>query len=239
MFVHGGFWHLALNMYALWLFGPRLERTWSAGEFVRYYVLCGLGGWLFHLLFASDALLIGSSAAVLGVMLAFAVRWPEDEIYLFGVVALKARWLMALLVAANLIGGVIGAGQGGGVAYLAHLGGLAAGWLYLRSSTAVSIDRFRQRVSQLPEMPDETPRPIPRSLPRIREKGREIDDVIARSNAALSRRPTSSPTTERVPSRAEELDILLDKISERGLESLTSEERKSLEELSKGIRRRE
>src|SRR5262245_6957114 len=45
MFVHGGFWHVALNMYTLWLFGPRLERAWSPGEFTRYYVLCGLGGW--------------------------------------------------------------------------------------------------------------------------------------------------------------------------------------------------
>jgi hypothetical protein len=131
------------------------------------------------------------------------------------------------------------AGQGRGVAYLAHLGGLAAGWLYLRSSTAASIDRFRQRVSQLPDLPEETPRAIPRSLPRIREKGREIDEVIARSNAALSRRPTVLPTAEKSASRAEELDVLLDKISERGIESLTSDERKLLEELSKSIRRRE
>src|SRR6185436_18234514 len=56
MFVHGGFWHLALNMYTLWVFGPKLEQAWSPGEFFRYYILCGLGGWFFHLLFARDGL---------------------------------------------------------------------------------------------------------------------------------------------------------------------------------------
>ena len=71
MFVHGGFWHLALNMYTLYLFGPRIERAWSAGEFARYYILCGLGGWFAHLLFARNAILFGASAAVLGVMQAW------------------------------------------------------------------------------------------------------------------------------------------------------------------------
>src|SRR5690348_13557079 len=60
MFVHGGFWHLALNMYTLYLFGPRIERAWSAGEFARYYILCGLGGWFAHLLFARNAVLFGA-----------------------------------------------------------------------------------------------------------------------------------------------------------------------------------
>ena len=46
MFVHAGFWHLALNMYSLFLFGPRVEREWSGGEFARFFVMCGLGGLL-------------------------------------------------------------------------------------------------------------------------------------------------------------------------------------------------
>ena len=73
MFVHGGFWHLALNIYMLYVFGPRVEHAWSATEFTKFYIAAGLGGWLFHLVFARDALLIGSSAAVLGVALAYAL----------------------------------------------------------------------------------------------------------------------------------------------------------------------
>ena len=50
MFVHASLWHLAGNMVMLWVFGPRVERAWGSGAFVRYYLLCGLGGWLAHLL---------------------------------------------------------------------------------------------------------------------------------------------------------------------------------------------
>jgi membrane associated rhomboid family serine protease len=240
MFVHGGFWHLALNMYTLWVFGPKLERAWSAGEFFRYYILCGLGGWFFHLLFARDGLIIGASAAVFGVMLAYAVRWQDDEIYIAGILPLKVKWLVAILVGLNLIGGIAVGDHGGGVAYLAHLGGLAAGWLYLRSSTAASIDRLRQHVSPLPDVPDEPPRAIPRSLPRAREKGREIDDIVARSNAALSRRATATPPVAiKGPERLTDLNLVLDKISEQGIDSLTSTERKLLEEMSKELRKRQ
>ena len=240
MFVHGGFWHLALNMYALWIFGPKLEQAWSPGEFLRYYILCGLGGWFFHLLFARDGLIIGASAAVFGVLLAYAVRWPDDEIYIAGLLPLRVKWLVAILVGLNLIGGIAVGDHGGGVAYLAHLGGLAAGWLYLRSSTASSIDRLRQRVSQLPDVPDEPPRVIPRSLPRAREKGREIDDIVARSNAALSRRAAATPPVAiKGPDKVTDLNLVLDKISEQGIDSLTSTERKLLEEMSKALRKRQ
>lgn len=237
MFVHGGFWHLALNMYTLYLFGPRVEHAWSAGEFTRYYLLCGLGGWFFHLLFARESLLIGASAAVLGVTLAYAMRWPDDEVFLFGVLPLKVKWMVALLVVVNLVGGM--AESHGGVAYLAHLGGLAAGWLYLRTASgSAGLDRFKQRVSPIPDLPDETPRAIPRSLPRAREKGNEIDAIIARSNAAVSRRPASQvpPVSHKGATRVSDLDRVLDKISQQGMESLTSDEKRLLEETSRELR---
>lgn len=237
MFVHGGFWHLALNMYTLYIFGPRVEHAWSAGEFTRFYLLCGLGGWFFHLLFARDSLLIGASAAVLGVTLAYATRWPDDEVYLFGVLPLKVKWMVALMVVMNLVGGM--AESHGGVAYLAHLGGLAAGWLYLRTSSgSAGIDRFKQRVSPIPDVPDETPRAIPRSLPRAREKGNEIDEIIARSNAAVSRRPApqAPPLGAKGVKRMSDIDMVLDKISQQGIESLTSDEKKMLEEMSRELR---
>ncbi len=238
MFVHGGLWHLALNMYTLYIFGPRVEHAWSAGEFTRYYVLCGLGGWFFHLLFARESLLIGASAAVLGVTLAYAMRWPDDEVYLFGVVPLKVKWMMVLLVVMNLAGGVMG--SGGGVAYLAHLGGLAAGWLYLRTSTGTGagLEKFKQRVSPIPDLPDETPRAIPRSLPRAREKGNEIDEIIARSSAAVARRQSTQapPMRPKGEKRSSELDLVLDKISQEGMESLTADERRMLEEMSRELR---
>lgn len=238
MFVHGSFWQLALNTYMLYLFGPRLEHSWSAGEFARFYVLCGLGGLFVHLLFVRTGVLLGAAAAVLGVTLAYGVRWPDDEVFLLGVLPLKVKWLVAGLVGVNLVGGVLTHGAGGGAAYLAHVGGLAAGWLYLRSASVAGIDRLRQRVSQVPDVPDEPPRAIPRSLPRGRERAREVDDIVARSQAALARRPTSTlPTPAKEADRLTDLNAVLDKISDQGIDSLTAEERRLLEDMSRELRR--
>src|SRR5687768_6815421 len=236
MFVHGGLVHLALNMYTLWLFGRRVEHVWTPGGFTRYYIWCGLGGWLFHLLVSRDGHLVGASAAVFGVMLAYAMRWPDDEVLLFGVVPMKVKWMVTMLVVLNLVAGIMTLGPGGGVAYFAHLGGLAFGWLYLRTPSAQSIDRLRQRVSQLPDVPDETPRAIPRSLPRTRERGNEIDEIVAKSKAVVTKRQPIVPPVRTISKRADALNLVLDKISEQGLDSLTSEERRLLEDMSRQLR---
>lgn len=244
MFVHGGFWHLAVNMYGLWLFGPRVERAWSSGAFVRYYLLCGLGGWLTHLLFFRDAGLIGASAAVFGVMLAYAMRWPDDEILLYFFIPVKIKWAVLLYggLALFLGMGSIASGGGGGVAHFAHLGGLATGWLYLRwIQGAPGIDRLRQRMSHVPDISDETPRAIPRSRPRERERPGEIDEVISRSNAltATNKRGSGPTLASKPKTRAEALDDVLDKISEHGIDSLSGEERRLLEEMSRRLRGRD
>lgn len=241
MFVHAGFWHLALNMFMLYSFGPRIEHRWSAAEFTRFFILCGLGGWLFHLVFARDTLVVGASAAVFGVMVAYAHYWPDDEVLVFGVLPMKVKWMVAVLVGLNLISGMATAGGGAGVAYLAHLGGAAAAWLYLRSaSTASRIDRVRQHVSAAPDLPDETPRAVPRQSPRSREQRGGVDDIVARSSAALRRRETAPESPRpRVPepaTRTGDLDAVLDKISRTGMESLTSSERRLLEDRSRELR---
>ena len=237
MFVHAGLLHLGLNMYTLWLFGRRVEQVWTPGGFTRYYIWCGLGGWLFHLLVSRDGQLVGASAAVFGVMLAYAMRWPDDEVLLFGVVPMKVKWMVAMLVVLNLVSGIASMGAGSGVAYFAHLGGLAFGWLYLRTPSAQSIDRLRQRVSQLPDVPDETPRAIPRSLPRTRERGNEIDEIVAKSKAVVTKRqPTLPAPVKTRGKRVDALNLVLDKISEQGLDSLTSDERRLLEEMSRQLR---
>ena len=94
MFVHFSVWHLALNMYACSLFGPRLETAMGTRAFTFYFFWCGLGGAIFHLLFVRSGLLIGSSAAVLGVMFAYWQQWPRDEIALFGTIPMRA-WVLA------------------------------------------------------------------------------------------------------------------------------------------------
>ena len=238
MFVHTGLLHLALNMYLLWTFGRRVENVWSPGGFTRYYIWCGLGAWLFHLLVSRNGLLVGASGAVYGVMLAYAIRWPDDEVMLFGVIPMKVKWMVAGFVVLDLFWGILSlGGQSGGTAYFAHLGGLAFGWLYLRTPSAQSIDRLRNRVSQLPDVPDEPPRAIPRSMPRTRERGNEIDEIVAKSKAVVTKRQPAVPAPVKTRGkRVDALNLVLDKISEQGLDSLTTDERRLLEEMSRQLR---
>jgi hypothetical protein len=171
------------------------------------------------------------------------MRWPNDEVYLFGVMPVKVKWLVAILAVANVVAGIQGASDQTGVAYLAHVGGLAAGWLYLRTSSASNgIDRIRNHVAQAPDYPDEMPRAVPKSAPRAKEKAEDIDDVIARSKAVQSERRAApareASATAPAARPTSTLDAVLDKISRTGLESLTSDELEVLEAASKKLRER-
>jgi membrane associated rhomboid family serine protease len=242
MFVHAGFWHLALNMWMLWLFGSRVAATQRPGQFLGFYLLCGLGGWFFHVLFTPQGLLVGASAAVLGVLMAFALRWPDEEVRLFGVIPITVRWLVALLVLVNILGGM-SSSSGAGVAYLAHLGGLATAWAALRLSGAVALDGAVPRVAPVLDQPEDiTTRTIPHRFPRARperEQRGEVDDIVAQSQAALAevvtQREVSRPLAPP-PAPAAEVNHILDKISAQGLAALTPEERKILEDAARRLR---
>jgi len=239
LFIHRGFWPLALNVYALGAFGPRVERAWGAGDFLRYYLFCGLGGWFAHLVFVpSDALLLGSAAAVLGVMLAFAARWAGERMTLAGVIPIGARAMLIVVGSLLIVAGVAAEGARG-VVFLAQLGGLGAGWVYLRTAAAMNLGRIKEAVSAVPDEPDEDapPRAFPKSLPR--SEGRErVDDIVARSNAAVAEAAARQQPVSRTQPDDRSLDRLLDKISAHGLESLTADERKMLEEASRRLKDR-
>ncbi|MBA3917761.1 MAG: hypothetical protein C0516_04140 [Gemmatimonas sp.] len=242
MFVHGGLMHLLLNMWTLWLFGPRVEAAWGASTFTWYYLWCGLGGWAFHAMFQQGGgLLVGASAAILGVAVAYASRWPDDEVLFFGVVPMKVRWLVVFMALINITMAVVNAGSLGGTAYAAHIGGMIAGWVYLRAPSAGSLGRFRNRIAPAPDYGDEPPRAVPKSSARPRE--REVDDIVAQSKAAMARtrppqtapKPQSAPAAV-VPEPATALDAVLDKIAAEGMDSLTLAERNLLDEWSRRLR---
>jgi membrane associated rhomboid family serine protease len=242
MFVHLGLMHALVNMYTLWVFGPRLEHLWGAKKFLVFYFLSGLGALICYTLFFRDsgALLIGASGAIFGVMGAYALQWPKQEMLLMFVIPMRVMTLVLLLVGYNLAMGLFGlAGGGTDVAYFAHLGGFIVAWLYMRTPPSVSIEQLRQRISQVPDSED-PPRPIPRALPRSRERVEEVDEIVAKSKALAAKRPATATPTRKVPSRdlkAEDVNRVLDKISAEGLDSLTSEERSILEEMSRRLRK--
>jgi membrane associated rhomboid family serine protease len=241
MFVHGGLWHIAFNMLSLWMFGPRIENIWGARSFTYFYLWCGIGGAIAHLIFTGEAGLVGASAAVMGVLLAYALRWPDEEVYVFGVLPMKTRWLVVWLALINLAMGISSSSGGSGIGWFAHLGGLAFGWIYLRVSAFGGLDNFRRWVSPVPDEPEDY-RAVPRRVPRNRDRTDRadgIDEVVAKSNAVAAKatRTAVLPKPDKnTQQSSEKLDMVLEKISKHGMESLTAEEQGVLEEMSRRLR---
>lgn len=158
MFVHAaGFGHIFFNMIAIFFFGPRVEARIGPRNFLFLYFISGLGGAIFSLLLAPHAAVIGASGAVFGILLAFARFWPRERIYLWMVVPVQARWLVAGLAVLSIYSGF--GGSGSSVAHFAHLGGFAGGWAFLawhkrrvqawhQSPVAATIQRVAAQVKQ-------------------------------------------------------------------------------------------
>src|SRR5256712_12071214 len=127
MFVHANLLHLAFTLLALYVFGPEVEERMGGGAFVRYYLLCGLGGAVLSLVlgwsFGRLNPVVGASAAVYGVLLAFAWAAPDHPIYVFLLPApIAAKWLVTFIPALPPGSGLPATRDG--VGHPPHLGGL-------------------------------------------------------------------------------------------------------------------
>jgi membrane associated rhomboid family serine protease len=217
MFAHGGFWHLFWNMIGLFFFGPPLEARWGSREFLKFYFICGMGGAALSFLFAPTAPIIGASAAVYGVMLAFAMNWPDAPIYIWGILPVKAKYLVGVLAAFSVMS-MMGSGRGDNIAHAAHLGGFVAGFLYVKfSGPGGAFGGMRRMMNRrrLRVVRDEPARPTVRTGPPPsprRRTGGDEDRLL------------------------DELDRVLEKISTEGMSSLTAQERKLLDEVSRRYR---
>ncbi len=134
-FLHGGLLHIGLNMYALWLFGTRMELVWGSTPFLLYYFVCVAGAGLTQLLVTtlSGQLYptIGASGGVFGLLLAFGMTFPNERLMLiFPPVILKAKWFVILFGVIELWAGITGTEAG--IAHFAHLGGMLFGYLLLQ-----------------------------------------------------------------------------------------------------------
>ena len=212
-FLHGGFLHIFFNMLALFMFGPMVEDRLGGARFLRLYLVSALGGALLSLALlplAGDSVIIGASGAVFGVMLAFVLEWPDAPIFVFPLpVPVKAKWLVAFFALANLV--PVLSRSHDGIAHLAHLGGFAAAFLYLRGGTLLGGVRHRNPVAAGSAV---------LVHPSAFQNGRRSAPFGLRRRGAD-------------PKALKEVDRVLDKISAGGLSSLTPEERRFLDEMSK------
>lgn len=218
MVAHAGVLHLALNLVLLNAVGPSVERRLGGRGFLLFYFYCGIGAALFAAGLSpliDIPPMIGASGAILGLVLAFAMFWPEAEITLLPLpVKVSAKSLLFVLVALDL---VLALAREAGIAHLGHLGGLAAAYLFLRVQTLT-----HRAVRKPPAAP--TRRAVLAPISASQGRPVELRPAAARQEAP----ETISP---------EELDRVLDKISASGLESLTAEERRFLDEAAQRKRR--
>lgn len=147
LFLHGGMFHLVFNMLMLFLFGSPVEREIGSSEFLTLYLACGVLAGLFStalaLLSATPVSILGASGAVYGVMLAYAVLNP-NQIVTFWFIPMRSTTMVLILGGLALLFQVTG--QRTHVAHLTHLGGLLAGFIYLRVRLGIDpLGAFRRR----------------------------------------------------------------------------------------------
>ena len=131
MFLHGGLFHLLINMLILFMFGGEMERLWGTPFFLRYYFITGIGAGLFAL--AAGYPVVGASGAIYGLLVAFAMYFPNRVVYMnvffIFFFPIQAKYFVIIM---GLVSFLSSLGGGSGTSHLAHLGGLVVGYLYLR-----------------------------------------------------------------------------------------------------------
>ncbi|MEN8005784.1 MAG: rhomboid family intramembrane serine protease [Candidatus Krumholzibacteriota bacterium] len=216
MFLHGGFWHIGFNMFALWMFGAQIEARWGQRNFLIYYFVCGLGGAVVYGIFKLFGMetfvpMIGASGAVMGILLAYGMTFPNSIILFMFVIPMKAKYFVILLALIDLMS-IPG---GGSVANLAHLGGMLAGFIFLKAT--------------IPALGSPLGGGGPGGLGgawkryQTKRKMRVVrpDEKNHGGNGRTGGGDEKSPDQKRI-------DLILDKISREGLQSLTDEEQEIL-----------
>ncbi len=209
MFLHGSFPHVLFNMLMLFFFGPRLEERLGSRTFLWFYLASGVGGALLSFAFTPGVMIIGASGAVYGVVVGFARYWPREPIHIWGILPVQARWLALFMVGSSLFSGITGARSG--IAHFAHLGGLAAGWVFLKL--------WEQQRGQTAA--------VAKRQPRYKATGAQEADVLERWNAI--------PRDQLHEINREELEALLAKADQAGIRALTNEDRAFLERMAKSV----
>ncbi len=204
MFLHGTFFHIGFNMFALWMFGGELDRSWGTREFLIFFFITGVGVGLIHWIFATGVPLprfagdysrplIGSSGAIFGLLAAYGICFPERRILFMLLFPMKAKWFVLLLAAIELYLCRVP----GSVAHFAHLSGMLIGYIYLKKEWNLAAARIY------------------------------LDDRRRRGKLKLVQKQRAQLKQERG-----EVDRILDKINKEGMESLSREELKILHRAS-------
>jgi len=197
MFLHGGFMHLFLNMYALLIFGIPLEQAWGTKRFLVYYFFTGVGAGLTIFVFNGFVHgfswmvpTIGASGAVFGLLLAFGVVFPNTEIFLFFALPIKAKYLVVLYGLFTL-SALLSPETDGNISHAGHLGGLIFGILYF-----LYYGKF----------------------------GKPLRSKAFKAKMSFETKKSDAIKKAEVEQRTEDLISILNKLKETGTDSLTDDD---------------
>ena len=214
MFLHGGWFHIIFNLLALWMFGGELERKWGSRYFLKYYLYSGIGAGFFiaivnyltympNTVFGHDPSTLGASGAILGILLAYGLTWPNKEILLYFVIPVKIKYLILGYGFISFYGTLVSlAGpHSDNISHIGHLGGLISGYILfkymknngMRNSSTSKTDGFLNSYLR---------------KKRLKRKKNVIENRIIAKKI---------------------IDTLLEKITKSGMNSLSSKEKKDLE----------
>ena len=231
MFMHANFMHLFFNMFALWMFGAAVENYWGTKKFLIYYLITGIGAAFTHYVIilatggAGNSLLIGASGAVYGILLAFGMLFPNNLIYIYFLIPIKAKWFVLIYGAIELWYGVSGTPDG--VAHFAHLGGMLFGILLIllwrrndRQNRNQTYFQFRGE--------DSTNRRQWKWPFQKRDKATTSNKSKYYVSTESGRPLSDEEFNARKQAEKERIDRILDKISLNGYDALTAEEKEFL-----------
>ena len=228
-FMHGGFSHILFNMFALWMFGSSIEDVFGSKKFLIFYLLAGISAGLLHLFISpllggTSAVTIGASGSIYGVLIAYAMFFPDNLIFLYFLIPVKAKYLIGFLIVIEFLA-VDSASSG--VAHLAHLGGALFGFLYIMfdKNSYVSLKNLFNR-SYFYKTNTKSNKSIFDNLAGTFRKDSKVEDA---NYYDLDHKEESEVTQA-------EIDEILDKISQSGYQNLNDREKKILFQASKKMK---
>jgi len=148
LFLHGGVWHILINMFVLWMFGGELERLWGKHEFLKFYFITGIGSGLVTMLFDLQSMtpIVGASGAVYGVLLAYGLTYPNRTVYLYGIIPVKSIWFV---LGIGLIAFMSSFNNMSQISHMTHLSGMLIGYFMLKKPFRLSGLWFQIRKKTL------------------------------------------------------------------------------------------
>jgi len=226
-FMHATPMHLIFNMFfGLWMFGMEIEHIWGSRKFLFFYLACGIVAGISQLILAPivdrPSIVIGASGAVFGVLVAFAMMFPDRYIYLYFLIPIKVKYF----IVGVLLLGLFAVGTPTDVANLAHLGGAFAGFVYMLYDTKrIPFVGTFNRVGWWWN-----------SVTSPRQKDAEPEDIVDAKvyDIGDGKEKEAGKGKEQHVSQ-KKIDEILDKISRGGYQSLTEEEKKILFDESKKL----